>query len=646
MPFFPQVCVRANASLLALLFSASSLLHAQSQAIPTNLALSGEYAVALDASASQWLSVGEETGIQIIDATGKSIATWDQSAEYLDSRHIQTTEGARRLFASVESNQGRVLLYSVDPQLQIRQEFISASLDFPIEGLCLHQDSAQRLHLFLLSELFEARQYLLQPQLDGQWQMLPVRALPTGPDSEFCAVDDTSNTLFVSESGQTLWAYSTEPEAEVERTLIDVAAPFGNLGEGPLGLAAYQGRLYVLSDDGPTVHQFEMLDNHYSYSSQQRRDLTSSAIQSAESVSLSALGDSLTLSLFDEKLGRFTILELPTKETQIANASLPEVMPITETDSMPQHGDAADDPALWIHPSTPSESLIIGTNKRQGLFVYDLAGNELQRLDVGRLNNVDIRYGVSWQGREVDIAVASNRDINTLSMFAIDRDTRRLTLIAELPTLLQNIYGMCLYQDSTRRLYAFANDEDGSFVQYALDTDSNAWTGNLVRSFSVETQPEGCVADDETGQLFLGEEDVGIWTLSAAPNAPTTLHSVAKIGEVLHDDVEGLALYHGENGTLLIASSQGNNSYVVMESKAPYRVLANFRIGMNLEATPAIDGASETDGLELSSANLGGEYSEGILIVQDGRNVLPEQPQNFKLIPWRDVQALFPTLPQ
>ena len=94
--------------------------------------------------------------------------------------------------------------------------------------------------------------------------MLPVRTLPTGPDSEFCTVDDTSNTLFVSESGQTLWAYSTEPEAEVERTLIDVAAPFGNLGDGPLGLAAYQGRLYVLSEDGPTLHQFDWQDNRSS----------------------------------------------------------------------------------------------------------------------------------------------------------------------------------------------------------------------------------------------------------------------------------------------------------------------------------------------------------------------------------------------
>lgn len=644
MPFFSQVRVNACTSLLALLFIATPLLHAQSPATPTNLTLSGEYAIALDASASRWLSVGEETGIQVIDATGKSIATWQQSAEFLDSRHIQTAQGTRRLFASVDSNQSRVLLYSLDSHLQIRQEFISATLAFPIEGLCLHQDAAQRLHLFLLSELFEAQQYLLQPLLDGQWQMLPVRTLPTGPDSEFCAVDDTSKTLFVSESGQTLWAYSTEPEAEVERTLIDVAAPFGNLGDGPLGLAASLGRLYVVSDDGPTVHQFDLHDNRFSYSAQERRDLTSTAMHASETLSLSALGDAVTLTLFDENLGRFTILELPAPETKIAATTLPEVMPIAETSPMPQRGDAADDPALWIHPTTASQSLIVGTNKRQGLFVYDLEGNELQRLDVGRLNNVDIRYGVSWQGREVDIAVASNRDINTLSMFAIDRDTRELTLVGDLPTPLQNIYGMCLYQDSTKQLYAFANDEDGSFVQFALETDSSTWTGTLVRSFSVETQPEGCVADDETGQFFLGEEDVGIWTLSAAPDAPTTLHSVAKIGDVLHDDVEGLALYHGENGTLLIASSQGNNSYVVMESTAPYQVLANFRIGMNLESTPAIDGASETDGLELSSANLGGAYSEGILIVQDGRNVLPEQAQNFKLIPWRDVQALFPTL--
>ena len=54
-----------------------------------------------------------------------------------------------------------------------------------------------------------------------------------------------------------------------------------------------------------------------------------------------------------------------------------------------------------------------------------------------------------------------------------------------------------------------------------------------------------------------------------------------------------------------------------------------------------IDGASETDGLEVTSAALGDRYPAGLLVVQDGRNIAPEEPQNFKFVSWQDVaQAL------
>ena len=47
---------------------------------------------------------------------------------------------------------------------------------------------------------------------------------------------------------------------------------------------------------------------------------------------------------------------------------------------------------------------------------------------------------------------------------------------------------------------------------------------------------------------------------------------------------------------------------------------------------------SETDGLDLTGANLGGPYAQGLLVVQDGHKRLPHGPQNFKLVPWRAVE--------
>ena len=96
-----------------------------------------------------------------------------------------------------------------------------------------------------------------------------------------------------------------------------------------------------------------------------------------------------------------------------------------------------------------------------------------------------------------------------------------------------------------------------------------------------------------------------------------------------------MALYHGSKASYLVVSSQGNDSYVVLDAEPPYALKGAFRVGLN--GALGIDGASETDGLEVSAANLGGPWSNGMLVVQDGRKRMPEQTQNFKLVPWSEV---------
>jgi 3-phytase len=48
-----------------------------------------------------------------------------------------------------------------------------------------------------------------------------------------------------------------------------------------------------------------------------------------------------------------------------------------ETEPVPNMGDAADDPAIWVHPVDPALSLVLGTDKKGGLNVFDLEGNRL-----------------------------------------------------------------------------------------------------------------------------------------------------------------------------------------------------------------------------------------------------------------------------
>ncbi len=71
-----------------------------------------------------------------------------------------------------------------------------------------------------------------------------------------------------------------------------------------------------------------------------------------------------------------------------------------------------DDPAIWIHPSDRSKSLIIGTDKNSdgALYTFDLQGkivNVVKGLE--RPNNVDIAYSFPFNGKLIDIAVVTER---------------------------------------------------------------------------------------------------------------------------------------------------------------------------------------------------------------------------------------------
>ena len=50
------------------------------------------------------------------------------------------------------------------------------------------------------------------------------------------------------------------------------------------------------------------------------------------------------------------------------------VMAKAETAPVASGDDAADDPAIWVNPDDPLKSLIVGTDKKNGLVVYDLSG--------------------------------------------------------------------------------------------------------------------------------------------------------------------------------------------------------------------------------------------------------------------------------
>ena len=314
----------------------------------------------------------------------------------------------------------------------------------------------------------------------------------------------------------------------------------------------------------------------------------------------------------------------------------PVLQASAQTEPVARLGDAADDPAIWVHPQEPKRSLVLGTNKKQGLLVYDLNGTQRQLLAVGRINNVDLRQGIRADGMLFDLAVATQRDEQALVLFGIQTDGQ-VSELARLPTSLGDIYGLCVGRTPEGQLDAFPNDKDGRVQQIRIERIDGQWRGRLLREFKLASQPEGCVVDEREQRLFVGEEKRGIWTLDARSDQPARPKLIMPVGKALVADVEGLAVYQGRNGgpSYLLVSSQGNDSFLVLDAKPPHALRGGFRIGIN--AAQGIDGVSETDGIEVSSADLGGIYSQGLLVVQDGHKRLSDGPQNFKLLPWADI---------
>jgi 3-phytase len=318
--------------------------------------------------------------------------------------------------------------------------------------------------------------------------------------------------------------------------------------------------------------------------------------------------------------------------------SIPVVVPSAQTMPVRGSGDAADDPAIWVNGPQPSASRILGTDKKLGLAVYDLQGRETQFLPVGRVNNVDLRQGLQYGGQRWDLAVASQRDRRTVVLFEINRHGQ-VKPVAELPTGLEEVYGICSGRNPAGGLDVFVNDKDGRVQQLRVTRAAQAWRGESVAQFKLETQPEGCVVDEAGQQLFIGEEKRGIWRVALeADGRMGPARMVLPVGDWLTADVEGMAVHRSAKGAWLVVSAQGSDSFVVLGADAPHAVKGRFRVGVNAER--GIDAVSETDGLDVTTANLGGVYGEGLLVVQDGHKRWPSGRQNFKLVPWAEVKRV------
>jgi 3-phytase len=310
-----------------------------------------------------------------------------------------------------------------------------------------------------------------------------------------------------------------------------------------------------------------------------------------------------------------------------------------ETDPVRSSGDAADDPAIWLHPIDGAQSTIIGTDKKRGLMVYDVNGRLLQELPDGRLGNVDLRHDFPLGGSPTAIVTAGNRTDNSIAIYAIDQSTRRLRNVAARRIGVDLVvYGSCMYRSAIDGdYYVFITSKSGEVDQWRLlQTNRGTIDAERVRGFDVGSQIEACVADDELGFLYIGEEQVGIWKYAAEPTMGQHRIAVDSTGPngSLTPDVEGLTIFLGAQGTgYLIASSQGRDAFNVYRREGGNEYIMTFGI----EDGNGIDRVTHSDGIDVVNGSLGPTFPHGVFVTQDQQN--DGGRQNFKLVPWPAIEA-------
>ena len=308
-------------------------------------------------------------------------------------------------------------------------------------------------------------------------------------------------------------------------------------------------------------------------------------------------------------------------------------------------GDDADDPAVWVNKRDPARSLILGTNKEAApngaLVAWDLEGRRRHSIaGLDRPNNVDVESNVALGATTMDIAVVTERYQRRLRAWQVNEDA--LVEVGAVDGL--KVFegeagergapmGVALYRRSRDgAVFAFVSRKEGptsGYVwQYRLQDDG---AGRLravkVRELG-ETLPgaevEALLVDDALGYVYYAEEGRGIHKWQADPDHPEANRELALFATTdFRGDREGLALYARPDGTgYLVVCDQlpGASRYFLFRREgqpgAPHDHGTPVRI---LEG-----GADNTDGLDATSASLGGAFPQGLLVAMNshGRNFL------------------------
>jgi 3-phytase len=323
--------------------------------------------------------------------------------------------------------------------------------------------------------------------------------------------------------------------------------------------------------------------------------------------------------------------------------------PLIENTGFAGSGDISDDSAIWVNQANPGASVVIADNKADlggGIGIFDMRGRLLQFRPDGKIGNVDLREGFSLGGRDTVIVGANNRTDNKLSLWALETTTRTLSPVdarsIDTSTGAAN-YGFCMYHSRrSGKFYAFVTPNgSGGIQQFELFDDGEGMVdATVVRTLPISSITESCVADDDLGHLYVGQEDVAVWEYGAEPDAGSTRTAVDRVGDGGHlvDDIEGMSIAYGVNGSgYLFVSSQGNSTFAVYDRGGANGFMKSFRV----MGHGRIDAVSGTDGLDVTSYSVGPRFEKGMLVVHDEANS-GGTTSNLKYVPLDQIMTVSP----
>lgn len=315
-----------------------------------------------------------------------------------------------------------------------------------------------------------------------------------------------------------------------------------------------------------------------------------------------------------------------------------------------------DDPAIWVHPTDPSRSLILGTMKvaapAGAIVVFGMDGQIRQVISgIDRPNNIDVEYGVRLGGRTIDIAVATERLKRQLRVFRIDPADGRLSDLGGVPILHDQAgefgapMGVALYRrERDNAIFAIVapkeGPRDGYLWQYRLvDAGGGRIGATFIRRFGKfsattvreENEIEAVAVDDELGYVYYADEADGIHKWHADPDHPDAGRELAHFGRTgFRGDREGIAIYTLPGGTGYIVGTdqidEDSEYHLYPREGTPENPHDHWR-----EIAVLRGGADATDGIDISARALGPGLPHGLMVAMNSA------ARNFLIYRWQDV---------